>query len=176
MTRPLVTLYIATSLDDHIAGVDGGLDWLPQIAPSGEDYGYGEFYAGIDALVMGRTTYTQAQGLGDWPYAGKPSYVFTHRPLEHAPADVHAVTCSPEELLQTLIERGSRHVWLVGGARVAQEWMEAGLIDEFIFTLAPVILGTGISLFAGVPPTRLRLVSSRAYADGLVQLHYRRRT
>ncbi|GAA5785784.1 hypothetical protein YWS52_21060 [Chitiniphilus shinanonensis] len=124
---------------------------------------------------MGRSTYTQVLDMGEWPYAGKPSYVFTHRPLDQAPADVEAVTCTPEELLQTLAGRGLRHVWLVGGARVAQEWMEAGLIDEFIFTLAPVILGSGISLFASVPPTRLKLLSSRAYADGLVQLHYQRR-
>ena len=42
--------YIATSLDGFIARPDGGLDWLPQLVEGGEDYGYGHFFASIDAI------------------------------------------------------------------------------------------------------------------------------
>ncbi|UXY14539.1 dihydrofolate reductase family protein [Chitiniphilus purpureus] len=174
MTLPKVTLYIATSLDDHIAGPDGGLEWLPQPQAGGEDYGYAAFYAGIDTLVMGRTTYAQVQGFGDWPYAGKETHVFTHRPLERVPEGVHATACEPQALLQRLAQAGRRHVWLVGGARTVQDWLNAGLVDEFIVSVAPMVLGSGISLFAGVPPIRLRLLDSHTFPDGLVQLHYAR--
>ena len=50
------SVFIATSLDGFIAREDGGLDWLDQanagVLP-GEDCGYGEFMASVDALVMG---------------------------------------------------------------------------------------------------------------------------
>ena len=51
-------VYIATSLDGYIADRDGGLDWLHSIPnPDNDDCGFGEFMAGIDALIMGRTTF-----------------------------------------------------------------------------------------------------------------------
>lgn len=170
--RPKVTLYIATSLDGHIAGVDGGLDWLPQISPEGEDYGYADFYADVDALVMGRTTYTLAQGFGDWPYAGKPVYVYTHRELDAVPAGVTAIADEPATLLARLQAEGTRHVWLVGGANVVQDWMAAGLVDALILTVVPVLLGSGIALFSGIDPQRLVLTDCKRYPDGLVQLRY----
>ena len=47
--RKLV-LFIATSLDGYIAGPNGEIDWLF----TDQDYGYSEFYATIDTVVMGR--------------------------------------------------------------------------------------------------------------------------
>ncbi len=55
LTGPRVSVYIATSLDGFIARSDGGLDWLEaQPPPPGEDFGYAEFFATVDALVIGR--------------------------------------------------------------------------------------------------------------------------
>ena len=51
---------------------------------------------------------------------------------------------------------------------------DAGLIDELIITVVPVILGAGASLFAGIEQRReLVLVSSETLDQGLVQLRYR---
>ncbi|KAF0814347.1 Dihydrofolate reductase [Andreprevotia sp. IGB-42] len=172
MTRPFVSLYIATSLDGQIAGRDGGLDWLPQVAANGEDYGYNAFYAGVDALVMGRSTYVQAAGMGDWPYAGKPSYVYTHKEINTGRDDIFCTDVPAAQLLDELQAAGHRKVWLVGGANTARQWLQARLVDEIILTLVPVILGEGIPLFSSLPPLRLKLADSRAYPDGLVQLHY----
>jgi dihydrofolate reductase len=61
-------LYIATSLDGHIARLDGSLDWLPEPTESnGEASGYAQFYNSIEALVMGATTYEQVLEFGEWP-------------------------------------------------------------------------------------------------------------
>lgn len=51
-------VYIASSLDGYIADKDGGLDWLHSVPnPDHSDFGWADFMAGIDALVMGRTTF-----------------------------------------------------------------------------------------------------------------------
>ena len=63
---PRLIYYVASSLDGYIADENGGVDWLPDPV-EGEDFGYGEFYDGIDALLMGRRTYDQVRGFGDWP-------------------------------------------------------------------------------------------------------------
>ena len=77
---PTIILYIAVSVDGYIADADGGVGWLPSGDGGGDDYGYAGFYAGVDAIVMGRRTYEQVRGFGvAWPYPGKPAYVFTNR-------------------------------------------------------------------------------------------------
>ena len=53
-------VFIATSLDGFIARADGTLDWLDRY--HGEDHGYGAFFAGVDALVIGRGTYDTVLG------------------------------------------------------------------------------------------------------------------
>lgn len=74
--------YIATSLDGFIARPDGGLDWLPKPQEGGEDYGYGEFFAAIDAIVMGRNTFDTVLSFGQWSYADKRMWVLSSRELE----------------------------------------------------------------------------------------------
>lgn len=81
-----IKLYIATSLDGFIAREDGSIDWLTEYENSpATDYGYSEFYASIGTVLMGRKTYEQVLGFGDWPYGEKNVYVFTRQkePLHH---------------------------------------------------------------------------------------------
>lgn len=70
---PQVVLFIATSLDGFIASPDGTVDWLFHDA----DYGYTEFMASVDAVVMGRKTWEQAKTFEDVPFAGKQVIVFS---------------------------------------------------------------------------------------------------
>ena len=168
-----ITYYVVASLDGYIADASGGVDWLPQGEP--EDYGYTEFYAGVDALVMGRRTYDQVMEFGQWPYAGKPTYVFTgHPPLDN-PYDVRFVSdTEPAEFVRTTAAGYSGTVWLVGGGNLADQFRRAGLIDEYLVHVIPVILGRGIPLFGGdAPPTRLELFESKSYAGGVLLLRYR---
>ena len=167
-----ITYYVAASVDGYIADASGGVDWLPQGEP--EDYGYTEFYSGVDALVMGRRTYDQVLEFGQWPYAGKPTYVFTgHPPLDN-PYDVRFVSdTEPAEFVRTTAAGYSGTVWLVGGGNLADQFRRAGLIDEYLVHVIPVILGRGIPLFGGdAPPTRLELFESKSYAGGVLLLRY----
>jgi len=71
--------------------------------------------------------------------------------------------------------QGYRKVWLVGGGHMVRSLYQARLIDEYILSILPIVLGEGIPLFAPLlAPSQIKLVSSRSYASGLVQLHYRK--
>ena len=169
-----IIYYVASSLDGFIADSAGGVDWLPAGEPN--DYGYAEFYAGVEALVMGRRTYDQAVSFGEWPYPGKPAYVFTHSPSGNGLQDVRCVEGSPVDFAREITERRFGTVWLVGGADLADQFRQAGLIDEYHVFVIPIVLGQGVPLFGGQgPATLLELESARPHADGVVQLEYRPR-
>jgi dihydrofolate reductase len=168
-----ITLYIATSIDGYIATPEGGVDWLMSVEQEGEDYGYGAFYESVDGLLIGRSTYDQILTFGDWPYPGKPAYVFTHRPAEIERDDVFFVKGDPGPVVARLQAQGHRRLWLVGGAGLTHHFFQQGLIDEIILSVIPVILGDGIPLFrAGLPTQAYTLLSSQSYPSGLVSLHY----
>ena len=169
-----IIYYVAASLDGYIADADGGVDWLPQ--DNGQDYGYADFYAGVDVLVMGRRTYDQAVGFDQWLFSGKPVYVFTSHPPDDNPHDVEFVSSTPDGFAQSVAALHSGMVWLLGGANLAEQFRAAGLIDEYLIHVMPVILGRGVPLFGGdAPATWLELVETQSYDDGVVMLHYRSR-
>lgn len=165
-----VILYIATSLDGYIADKEGKVDWLFHDA----DYGYKSFYDGVGQLLMGRTTYDQVLGFGDWPYAGKKTTVLTHRQAQPK-QNVEFREGKVSEIVPELCSATEGHLWLVGGAQLVAELQHGGLIDEYIISQHPIILGQGISLFEheqSFDRTKLSLSSVQKFDSGLVQLHY----
>ncbi|MGE5293338.1 MAG: dihydrofolate reductase family protein [Solirubrobacterales bacterium] len=171
-----VILYIATSLDGYIARPDGGIDWLSMVDSQETDYGYADFYAGVDAIAMGSRTYEKVLDFDEWPYSGKRVFVFTHRSLEAVAEDVTFTAENPVEFVGGLDSAGIRTLWLEGGGDLVASFMEHRLIDEYIFSIIPIVLGDGIPLFKGpLPEHRLELLESVDYPSGLVQLHYRNR-
>jgi dihydrofolate reductase len=164
-------LYIATTLDGYIASSDGSIEWLTSFETGGEDNGYTAFYETIDALIMGAATYEQVLGFGDWAYPGKLSYILTSRSLSTDRNDIVFVK-TIDAILEDIKCKGFKRVWIVGGGKVASLFMAKELIDEYILTLIPIILGTGISLYQAVPKLKLNLTKTKSYASGAVELHY----
>ena len=71
--------------------------------------------------------------------------------------------------------QGFKKIWLMGGGALISAFMRQGLIDDYIISFIPIMLGEGIPLFP--PPGReekLTLVSSKSYPGGLVQVHYKK--
>ena len=168
-----VTYYVAVSVDGYIATADGGTDWLKPFESGEEDYGYHDFYRSIDAAVMGSHTYEQCLNFPEWPYPGKLCWVFSRRTFPDRP-DVTVTTDSPSTVLRQLQARGLIRVWLAGGGDLAAAMRKSNLIDEYIFSVVPVILGGGIGLFAYTgSKENLRLLECKTYPNGVIQLHYR---
>jgi dihydrofolate reductase len=167
-----VRVFIACSLDGFIAGAEDDLSWLPEPDPN-EDYGYAAFIAETGAILMGRGTYDVAAGFPEWPYGDTPVYVATSRPLEPVAKTVKAVKGTPGKMLATARRKaGDDDVYLDGGALI-RSFLDAGLVDDLVVTLVPVILGSGAPLFAGTA-ARQALVphETRIFPSGLTQLRY----
>jgi dihydrofolate reductase len=169
------SVYIAISLDGFIARPNGSLDWLPQQAPAGEDYGYRAFSDSVDTALMGRGTYEKVLTFGDWPYPTKRTVVLSSGPVairDDLKPLVEATSLPPRALAEHLEATGSQHVYVDGGKTI-QSFLQAGLIDELTLSTIPVLIGAGLPLFSPLSAdVHLELVSSRAYPSGLVQSKY----
>lgn len=173
--RPDMVAYIATSLDGFIARTDGGIDWLPS-PPEGEDFGWSEFIADIDAIVMGRKTFEQVLSFGVWPYEGTPLFVLSStlsEVPEHLAGKAECVCLEPDELMTYLSERGHRRVYVDGGQTI-QSLLRGGLLDELIVTTIPVLIGSGIPLFGALEgDVSWHHLETETLLGGLVRSRYR---
>lgn len=186
MATASVNVYLACSLDGYIAGPEHDLSWLPSgetdtpetppADPMAVDYE--TFIADIGAMLMGRRTYDVVRGFGgDWHYGDLPIHLATHRALDaDAPASVTPVAGTIETLIANAkAAAGNKDVYLDGGDMVRQA-ADAGLIDRFIITYAPIALGHGTPLFGAIQRYYpLEITASYRYSFGMLQIHARPR-
>lgn len=179
------TVFMAMSLDGFIAGLDGDVSWLDQCgvpdAPLGDaaDMGFFALMHSVDCLLLGRGTAEKLASFQltpeQWPYGDTPIYILSNS-LGEVPAALQGkaqlVRGSLQQALVELERRGHQHLYVDGGALV-RSCLEAGLVRRLVVTLAPIVLGQGIPLFAGLAhPIKLRQVSATRYANEFVQLEY----
>jgi len=142
-----VVLYIATSLDGYIAGVNDSLEWLFRVEGEG-DNGYSEFYETVDTILMGRKTYEQILVLekGKFPYQNKKCYVFSQS-ITGSDENVEFVHKDIVSFVNELKEQSGKNIWMEGGGELLHFFLKEKLIDEIRVTIAPAIIGKGIPLF-----------------------------
>lgn len=171
-TRKFI-VYVATSADGFLARKDGSVDWLNSPRLKGT-YGMGIFYRAVDTCIMGRKTYEHAVQFGMAAgYSGKKNYVFSRTLKKAASPKVSILNQDVAAFTGRLRAEKGKHIWLVGGAELIAAFLDAGAVDELILHVIPHIIGEGIPLIA--PRHRdlpLKLLASRAYADGVVMLRY----
>ncbi len=172
-------LYIATTLDGFIAREDGSLDWLDELPnPNQIDYGYGEFYATIDTVVMGRKTYEEVLGFGvDWPYADCKTYIITSKSdYQTKTENSEVISQLTSETIESIKAESKKDIWVVGGGKVITALLNHGQIDEMMLCLIPTILGKGIRLFPDSPAeTKFDLINAETFETGAVILTYRKK-
>lgn len=173
------TLFIAMSEDGFIAGPGDDLSFLNSIQPEGEDFGYADFVAGIDTVIVGRRTYDVVRGMGHPYHEDKEVYVLTRSPEavgeEGDPPSVHRWDGGMVELLGRLRSEPGLDIYCDGGADVAGQMIAHGLIDELVLTVFPTQLYGGTELFSGgAIPAGFEEVGRKAYHNGLVQFRYLR--
>lgn len=173
----MIVCYIAQSLDGFIADEAGGLDWLPTPKP-GNDYEYHSFLMSVDGIMMGRKTFEQLLTMGPWPYGDKPTRVFTHKvstPVDTSLTNVSWVTQSPKDVANDLYAQGCKRLWLVGGSELIADFRDESLIDEYIITTIPVLIGAGVPLFLDCGKREfLCCTRSKRFPDGVVQSSFMR--
>lgn len=168
-----VIVYIACSVDGFIARPNDDLSFLSIVEQEGEDYGYAAFIENVDTMIVGRKTYDKVQSMGlEYPPAGKLLYVITHNPGQ-ASGQVTYYSGGLAALVHKLKSEPGKHIYCDGGAEIVNQLLKLNLVDEFIISVIPTLLGEGTQLFSSErPEQKLTLVSSKQFDKGLVQLHY----
>jgi dihydrofolate reductase len=156
-----VTFSLSMSLDGFVAGPNDEIDPLHDWLFSGEHpsrSGFGRMTeesravldAGIDelgAVVAGRNTFEASQRWGGSAPFGAPTFIVTHSPPTENRGDFTYVTEGVEAAIeQARAAAGDKDVSVMG-AIVPQQAIRAGLVDEFLITVIPVLLGEGKRLF-----------------------------
>lgn len=190
-----LTYFVASSIDGRIAGPDGDFGAFPVVGDHidmlAEDWSDTLPGAALDALgrtapndrfdtvVMGWRTYAAGfpYGVHD-PYPHLRQVVFTHdpqRPVGGSPGGVEFTDAEPVDVVRRLKADSPVGVWLCGGGDLAGQLADE--IDVLVVKVNPIVLGDGISLFAGLPydPRTWILGDSTSYASGVVVNQYVRR-
>ena len=173
-----LSLFIATSLDGYIAKPNDDLSFLKLVEKEGEDYGYAAFTSTIDTIIIGRKTYdyvVKEIGSSHYDNGERDVYVITRteRPDD---GKIKFYTGDLTELVHQLKSKNGKNIYCDGGAEIINELLKNDLIDEFIISVIPILLGGGTKLFkAGIPEQLLEFVTVKAFDTGLTQLHYKRK-
>lgn len=168
-----VSVFVGVSVDGFLARCDGRLDFLD--AGGSEPHGFEEFFATVDALVIGRNTFEVVLAFPEWPYGEKRVVVLSSQRLDLTALSgkpVEQMAGEPAEIVARLAAGGVRHIYVDGGVTI-QRFLRAGLVETLTVTRVPVLIGDGIPLFGSLPhDVLLRHVATRTYAGGLVQSDY----
>lgn len=163
------------SVDGFIATKEDDLSWLSVVQKGTEDYGYEAFNQTVDTYIVGRKTYDVVLKLtgGSFPAADRHKcYVITRE--ERAPKEnITFYNGDIETLVQRLKSEEGKNIYCDGGGQIVKMLMEKDLIDEYIISVIPIILGDGKRLFVGQDRRfNINSKSVKQYKSGLIQLHY----
>jgi dihydrofolate reductase len=178
------------SLDGFVAGPNGEMNW---IHVDEEIFDYAAMRTNeADAALYGRVTYQMMESY--WPTAGDKPNASKHD-KEHSAwySKVNKVVVSKsmkgqnlpkttivsdnlETEIKKLKQQEGKEIVIFGSPSAAHSLMQYNLIDNFWLFVNPIVLGRGIPLFKDVKNSfNLKLVSSSAFASGVVNLHYERK-
>jgi dihydrofolate reductase len=192
-----VTASFCMSLDGFVANEDGNVgplfDWYfngdVEITPPGYPITYrmseasahywNSEFAHIDgaAFVSGRRVFDYTKGWGGTPPTGGPAFVVTHRP---APEDWPPRPDAPFTFVHDGVESAVRQAKAAGngnvgvsGPNIAQQCLNAGLLDEVRIDLVPVLFGRGIRYFDNITNPAARLTQRLVVkGEGVTHLAY----
>jgi dihydrofolate reductase len=174
----LTQYYVAASIDGYIADREGKLDWLMQFGFDEYSDDYEAFIADVGVIVMGARTYQFVidEQVPEWPYAGQKTWVLTHRPVSVYPgADIRVAAGDVAALHAEWVEAAAgKNVWICGGGDIAAQVADAGLLDEILLTVMPVMIGGGTPLLPVAQATApLSLVRTHLFESGGIGAVYR---
>ena len=182
------------SVDGLFSGPNGEIDWMvrdPEVDKALHESGADQppsGSAGSDTMLLGNVTYTLFEN--SWPQIAKDP---------NAPDELHKlaeevigmtkivfsktrreVTWENSKLLhgnlldevEKLKQGEGTDIIVFGSGTIVQQLTNASLINEYLLTVTPVVLGKGKPLFADVHKRNLHLLETRPFKSGNVLLRY----
>jgi diaminohydroxyphosphoribosylaminopyrimidine deaminase/5-amino-6-(5-phosphoribosylamino)uracil reductase len=164
--RPFVTWKLATSLDGRSAAADGTSRWISGTAARRDTH---RLRARCDTVLVGTNTVETddpqltVRDEHDRPLASQPLRAVMgerdldpgRRVLDGEAATVRLRTRDPHAALAELFARDRQHVFLEGGPTLAAAFLRAGLVDEIVVYVAPLLLGAGTPAVADLGITTI---------------------
>lgn len=132
-----------------------------------------ESMAGIGALIAGRHLFDITQGWGGTHPLGVPVVVVTHQPPTDWPHDNFTFVDSVEKAVQVARDLAGDKNVAVASAKIAQQCLDAGLLDVISVDQVPVLLGAGVRWFENLATAPVRLSDPVVVeGDGVTHLTY----
>lgn len=151
-----VIIHATVTLDGFMADTDGGIDWMFGRPSAPEDDDVVTKVTDQIGAIVGGANKSQTIEDGEIPYGGMlkvPVYLMTHSPHDPLERDGITYTFVVDDIAQAVESArqaaGDKWVSLLGGS-ISRQCLQLGLVDEIHLDVAPVLLGQGISLFAGL--------------------------
>jgi len=170
--------YAAISADGYLAGPNGDMSWAEKYLASGEDYGYVQLVTSSSAILMGRGTFEWEIESGIEGPRPLPTYVLTHIPELYENANVKNINFVGGDITPVVTLIKMRHpgqVFVMGGANVAQQLIDANLIDTMKLFVCPENLGEGIKAFLDDSAyNNFTLMDEKQYPSGIIEEVYTR--
>jgi dihydrofolate reductase len=137
--------------------------------------------ARTDGILLGRRTYEDF--LGFWPKQGDnpftrildetQKYVVSSTIPEPLPWKNSSRLSGPDDVAR-LKEADGGNLVLLGSGELARSLAGAGLVDDYVLLIHPLVLGTGTRLFEpGLPKSALELIDTRTSSTGVIIASYR---
>ncbi len=184
--RKLIS-FMHISLDGFVAGPNGEMDWI-KVNQEIFDH-VGKRISEGDTAMYGRVTYEMMQNY--WPTAADKPRATKHD-IEHSNwySKVHKVVLSTTmkdksldnttiisdsiaEKINKIKQQEGADILVFGSPATTHELIQQNLIDGYWLFVNPIILGEGISLFAGIKDkTKLNLLNTKQFSCGVIELNY----
>jgi dihydrofolate reductase len=163
-----VTLYMAMTVNGYIATLEDETPWSDEVWEA-----YYAFVKARPAVIVGRRTYEFMRVAGEFQKLDNPfTAVVSHEPkvIDEKTVGVSSV----DEALQFMESKEVSEVVVGGGGELNASFLKAGLLDEIVLEVDPVIFGQGIQLFDPVEARLdLELIEVKHLSKNTVRLHYR---
>ena len=169
-----VILNLAVSLDGFIARDDGRVDWLDNLDTDGSDLGISSFLENVSTILTGRISFDDTKKLtnGSWPFVDQDTYVFSRGNYENEKG-ITFVNGDIEGLIEKLRIQSEKDIWLFGGGGLIKYCREHNLVDEYVITTIPTMIGSGKRLFHSVKESNDLELINLTECKSIVQTHYR---
>jgi dihydrofolate reductase len=177
MKNGRLVVYIAMSIDGFIATKDDDISWLSMVDREGEDYGYVSFSKTVKSYIVGRKSYDKVVSMvNEFPPAKQFECYVISRTRSGKENGVTFYNGDISTLVTELKKNSEgKNIYCDGGGEIVKLLMDRQLIDEYIISIIPTVLGDGKRLFLGETLSQtLRLTDVTKYESGLVQLRYER--
>jgi dihydrofolate reductase len=183
-----VILFMHTSLDGFVSGLNGEMDW---IKVDDELFEFsGKFIDNADTALYGRVTYQMMQSY--WPTAADKPNASNHD-VQHSRwyKSVNKIVVSKtfygrkientkiisENLFEEILkikQLNGKDILIFGSPGASHSLMQLNLIDEYWLFVNPILLGVGIPLFKNIPgKVNLKLIQSITFLSGVLGIHYK---